>query len=335
MPRYFYLFITFFFLVQTSKGTIPLVKKNKQPKRIIRMCCAFGTKIKVFGLPFITLNKIVNVHTLGNHNYLNDKYENNGIIYTKKAGFIDIAHVRDQADWTAYLFQLLSKLPKEIYHEINLGQELGNKVIKIKIPENITKLDMINMAGNISYNLSTWHEIASWFGATKFPILNEKFSSFSFEDNFSNGLGVELGKQALISQLDYNLAMDSLLLNYLSEAHGASDNNSTEDAMLNIAQTYWNPQKSIPNKKLLVERNFNCSNKISPIVFEGDTVLPIEIAYQTSHLVNFKDIYTLHFKAGYRFPLKKVLPNKSDRLITSQDFEEIIAYIKAEIIHKI
>lgn len=309
----------------------PVIKKDKQPKRIIRMCCAFGTNIKVFGLPFITLNKIVNTTTLGNHQYLNGKTENNGIIYTEKAGFIDIAHVRDQADWTAYLYNKLIHLPKDATHTINLGKELGNKVLTITISSDLTENDILNIAGNIAYDLSTWHEIASWFGATQTPILNEKFSSFSFEDNFSNALGVYLGKQAILSPEEYNLAMDNLLISYLKDAKAALDDESTEHAMLSLAQNYWNPQKSVPNKKLLIERNFNASKTITPIVFSTSSVSPIVLSEITSNQTPFQSVYTLSFKTGYRFPLKKVFPEKEHRLISTEDFPSVIQYIKNDI----
>ena len=326
--------ILFFFLFIQSVLTIakePVIKKDKQPKRIIRMCCAFGTNIKVFGLPFITLNKIVNTTTLGNHQYLNGKTENNGIIYTEKAGFIDIAHVRDQADWTAYLYNKLIHLPKDTLHRIDLGKELGNKVLSITIPSNLSQNDILNIAGNIAYDLSTWHEIASWFGATQAPILNERFSSFSFEDNFSNALGIYLGKQAIQSPNAYNLAMDSLLLTYLKDANAAFDDESTEDAMLSLAHNYWNPQKSVPNKKLLIERNFNASKTITPIVFNTASVPSIVLPETTSNNIPFQSIYTLSFKTGYRFPLKKVFPDKINRLISTKDFPSVITYIKNDI----
>lgn len=331
MFRRFYIFVILNFLSLQALSTIPIIKKDKQPKRIIRMCCAFGTNIKVFGLPFFTLNKIVNINTLGNHQYLNGKTENNGIIYTKQAGFIDIAHVRDQADWTAYIYYQLSKMPKGVTQELQLGHELGKKVISIKIPLNSTENDLINIAGHISYQLATWHEIASWFGATKAPILNERFSSFSFEDNFSNALGVYLGTQALVSTEDYNQAMDRVLLRYLQEAEAATNDTITETAMLHLAQKYWNPQKSIPNKKLLLERNYNYSHRITPTVFEKQSVNPIELITSTEHQIPFSEVYTLTFQAGYRFPIKKVFPKREGRLIRTQDFTQIIEYIKTQV----
>ncbi len=319
-----------FALSYSANCKSPIITKDKQPKRIIRMCCAFGTHIKVFGLPFITLNKIVSPNNLGHHQYLNAKTENNGIVYTEYAGFIDIAHVRDQADWTAYLNNKISRLTKGESHKINLGKELGSKTLTITLPSDISKKDILNIAGNIAYDLSTWHEIASWYGATQAPILNEKFSSFSFEDNFSNALGVFLGKQAILSHHNYDVAMDSLILDYLNKAHAVKDNKSTEEAMLELASDYWNPQKSIPNKKLLIERNYNISKTILPIAFNIKTIQAIQFPEQTSNEIFFNDIYTLSFKTGYRFPLKKIFPNKTSRYIDTEDFSKIIDHIKKE-----
>jgi hypothetical protein len=40
---------------------------------------------------------------LGPHSYRRNVFERNGIVYTTKAGHIDIAHVRKFIDWTAFL----------------------------------------------------------------------------------------------------------------------------------------------------------------------------------------------------------------------------------------
>ena len=40
---------------------------------------------------------------IGKHGYRHSWWEQSGIMYTCKAGHIDMAHVRKTADWTAYL----------------------------------------------------------------------------------------------------------------------------------------------------------------------------------------------------------------------------------------
>jgi hypothetical protein len=62
------------------------------------------------GLPMIKVTQIISLDELGEHRYLGSQDEGNGIIYTATGGFIDIGHVRDQADWTAYLFLQIQAL---------------------------------------------------------------------------------------------------------------------------------------------------------------------------------------------------------------------------------
>jgi len=48
-------------------------------------------------------NKFIGVEEIGPHRYQYSFKEKVGIVYTDKAGHIDIGHLRKSADWTAYL----------------------------------------------------------------------------------------------------------------------------------------------------------------------------------------------------------------------------------------
>src|SRR4030042_43631 len=50
---------------------------------------------------------------LGPHRYWLDRTENNGILYTCRAGHIDIAHVRKAAHWTGFLAALTLECLRE------------------------------------------------------------------------------------------------------------------------------------------------------------------------------------------------------------------------------
>ena len=81
------------------------------PPRVIRTCCAFGSDLHLMIFPILKYTDITSVNLLGPHGYLGNAGEGNGIIYTRRGGFVDMAHLRDQADWTAYLYSriLLAK----------------------------------------------------------------------------------------------------------------------------------------------------------------------------------------------------------------------------------
>lgn len=89
------------------------------PPESLRPCCAFGFDLRVRAIgvpiPVYQIGNMLTLDTLGEHHY-NDSAlgavknlvglsdEHNGLIYTRRGGFIDIAHVRDTADYTFYLF---------------------------------------------------------------------------------------------------------------------------------------------------------------------------------------------------------------------------------------
>jgi len=183
---------------------LSLKKRDSPPPRIIRTCCSFGAEVKLMGVPGLKITEVIGVDALGNHKFLGDKKkrEGNGIIYTRNGGFIDMGHLRDQADWTAYLYNLIIKNKgKQI--DRGLGHEGGLKTLKIDVPINISEADARQLAGKIAYDLSVWHEIATWYGASSIPFVPERFSSFSVEDAYSNLLGVTLGIRAIESELPY------------------------------------------------------------------------------------------------------------------------------------
>ena len=87
-----------------------------------------------------------------------------------EVGFIDMAHLRDQSDWTAYLYTQILEHKKKGSLSIVLGREGGEKTLNVSIPSNLNNQDLINLAGKIAYDLSVWHEIATWFGASSIPV---------------------------------------------------------------------------------------------------------------------------------------------------------------------
>ena len=92
----------------------PVVSHLTAPESL-RPCCAFGYDLHVRAIgvpiPVYQIGNVLTLDTLGRHHY-NDSAlgavknlvglseEKNGLIYTRRGGFIDIAHVRDTADNT-------------------------------------------------------------------------------------------------------------------------------------------------------------------------------------------------------------------------------------------
>lgn len=168
--------------------------------------------------------------SLGKHSYswfsLSEK---DGIVYTCKAGHIDIIHVRISADWTAYLATKTFKhlMKKDTEFSFGMKVEPSDYFVKISYPENwedlplsgkekITKEISLLLGQYFTFTAVTWHEILTWFDFHCLGPLPEFPSAFSWEDSFSNLLGTYIGTKALTdTEHSYNeavtLALDKKL----------------------------------------------------------------------------------------------------------------------------
>lgn len=162
-----------------------------------------------------------NPNKLGKHSYYFNPFEVNGIVYTCKAGHIDITHLRWNADYTKYLSQKTYKtlLKKRRGFSFNVTWEPSTHKIEFSYPENWDDLsnqekekiaeEISFQAGPyISFNATLWHEIITWFG-TRFAGIEPEFNSaFSWEDIYSNLLGARLGLEAIKdTDYDYDTAL--------------------------------------------------------------------------------------------------------------------------------
>ena len=318
------------FIFPNGNGSItPFSRKvSDPPPRIIRTCCAFGSDLKISGIPFKRITEVTSLDEIGVHVYLGGKKEGNGIIYTEKGGFIDLGHLRDIADWTKYLYQeILSN--KGDYKEIVLGREGGKKTLNLWIPSDISNKDAANLAGRIAYDLSVWHEIGTWFGTSFIPFVPERYSAFSPEDQYSNLTGAVLGAEALTSGQPFELAMTGLVSDMLQDLKAVDTRQKTLDAMEAVVGDWWTRDMKLPSKKVLIKRYVNSDSTLIPWVVPslqvGD-LTPVSIpAYGDNHLA---EMYEINFKLNRKFPIKEIFPDRDDRCISQNDFPAMMAYIE-------
>ncbi len=106
----------------TAIHTAPTLGELPPPESL-RPCCAFGYDLHVraagIPIPMYQIGNVLTLGTLGKHHYNDSAFgavknllglseEQNGLIHTRRGGFIDIAHVRDTADNTFYLFNRIA-----------------------------------------------------------------------------------------------------------------------------------------------------------------------------------------------------------------------------------
>lgn len=166
---------------------------------------------------------------IGPHAYAYSPLETGGLVYTCRGGLLDIDHIRGAADNTRNLIQTVRRTLAEgkqgftfslsgenTRHKITIGypSEWQDRADKQEIIDDIA----FETGPYLAFNALIWHEIMTWFG-THFAGFEPEFNSaFSWEDNYSNVLGVHLAIDAMRdTQRDYNTAMTALLTEALRE----------------------------------------------------------------------------------------------------------------------
>lgn len=319
--------IIIFVLALPAFSTAPhltLEQIKNPPPKIIRICCAFGANIGYAGIPFAKRNDITSVDAIGPHKYMGDSRENNGLVYTHRGGFLDLGHLRDCADWTAYLYNLIQACKEDSsLSSIHLGFEGGSKSLLLKLPKELCDDEVAELAAKIAYDESVWHEISTWFGARYVPLLPERYSSFSPEDIYSNLMGTHLAIQAIESDMDYDEAMTFYLNKMLKDLDVVSTWDDTFNALEKVNKLWFDGDKRFPNKKVTIKRFLDTESALSP------WLIPEDKGVYTPYVLNkpdksYSDYYELQIKLNYHFPVKSMFADLNDRIITQKDFPVMI-----------
>ncbi len=154
--------------------------------------------------------KFIDFNDLGPHGYHHQPNEGNGIVYTCRAGHIDIAHVRACADWTKYIaerayacmragqaqFSFKSNVESSRHH-IDIGYAPDWMRLPPLQRDRLAWKAAVELGQYLIFTAATWHEILTWFGHRYLSPFPEFPSAFSWEDTFSNLLGTHLAGQVL------------------------------------------------------------------------------------------------------------------------------------------
>ncbi len=176
-------------------------------------------RVRLGALPcpgLFTLYNLANPDKLGVARYdsmprfLDDADEaGHGIIYTRRAGFLDLAHLRESMDWCWYAAHNVKPALRAGKTTLKIaGYDDSTFHLKFTYPSNwetlpaeekdaiITELS-IRIAQRVAFNAMTWHEITTWFGYRTTVIVPEQQSSFTYEDTISHLVGIQAGANAL------------------------------------------------------------------------------------------------------------------------------------------
>lgn len=320
-------------LVVTAIQAEPPVLQDQRffqsPPRIIRACCTFGVDLRLARMPFLTRTDVIDVQELGRHQFLGGHHETNGIVYTHRGGFIDIAHLRDVADWTGYLFHLIEQSAgNDEAWEWFLGDEGGEKTLRLIVPPTLDRAERAELAGMIAYDLGLWHEIGTWFGISSIPLVPERYSSFSPEDLYSNLLGSRLGVQAILSELDFEEAMTCLLEEILDSMEAVPSAEDTRLAMEAVEGLWWSREYSLPSGRVLLHHAFDRPAALTPLRLQEDEarIQPWVLAKANPALAEY---YLLYIELKRLFALAMTVCGKPYFQLTQHDLPHINSCIEA------
>lgn len=278
----------------------PVVSPLPAPQGL-RPCCAFGydlhAQVLDMPVPFYELDNVVTADGIGEHRY-NDSlllglvnlagigHEHNGIVYTSRGGFIDTAHVRDTADMTVWLFShLLPRLGQPF--TLRLEDELAERHVVFNAftpPETAGDRYALAawLAAHLAFQLAAWHEIAQWYGFESIPGFSEEVSAFSPEDLYSNLLGARIAVSLILDgQLAtskmYDAAMNKALHQALTQL-GAKPETITRFQFDMLDGKWWNSQRRVPEKYLVLHRNYDVSDSRLPTPVPGEKAVPLRLS---------------------------------------------------------
>ena len=339
----------------------------------LRPCCIFGNDVGVqvgrMKVPGYEVQNVLDISELGTHQYnkgtvalqprggerlISD--EASGVLYTCRGGFIDIAHVRDNADRTFYLVSQIARLAASGGTIPITGEGAERRiVIKPLDPHLVHAYGLREVATTLAewvdFQASIWHEITTWFGWSS-TAFSERPSAFSPEDLYSNLVGVKITgaivrRHAAPSELAYNRAVTALLKDALTKL-GPLPQEASRRAFEYVDGIWWDSTKRVPDNQLVRHRNFNIGPKLYPWKLvdaqpsdtlvaarkefdqacQGDwTPLGLSVPDRIGD-VPFREMATLEISPGALlvkngFPF----PNAGSKMVTQGDFPAIIATI--------
>lgn len=347
------------------------------PPSHVRPCCQLGMdqRVKVAGVqvPGYRRGNVISVEDLGHHSYDSGlialstddggmDVEKNGIVYTCRGGFVDIAHVRDYADWTFFMaLRIARSLPEGTTIEVP-GDGAMRRVVVKPLPRGLVAergrfAVAAVLAQWVIHRIAVWHEIASWYGWESVKGFSEKGSAFSPEDLYSNILGIKIAAALTEGPLprtrkDYDIAVDAWIPAVLRRLH-VLPRDDARAAMEGVDGLWWDSKKLLPDPTMVKRRNLDIGSRQTPWRLED--ALPSERMPQrvkaqcekagaplaltvpdTIGPVNIADLVTVEIEpekwaaeAGFRNP------RPDDRRLTQADFPALVEILRDDMRQKL
>lgn len=222
-------------------------------------------RARVGCLPFpgaLTLYSAATVEGLGEHSYRDGNGEvGRGIVYTVRGGFLDVAHIRNTADMTAYIHARVLYAMRAGWGCLRFrGQEPCVYTVELEYPASWAGLDgreraavideaALRLSQRLAVQVMTWHEILTWYGYKSTGLVSEVGSAFTYEDGPSHVVGALIAGEALRAArngggVGFDAHMTVLLAQTLEEL-GAVDKDGLSEAVAAVEGDWWESGKAL------------------------------------------------------------------------------------------
>ena len=324
------------------------VQRFLEPPKL-RPCCMLGydlrTTISNTSIP-VKVDNILYPNRLGTHSYrkLSVETEQTGLIYTCRGGIVDIAHIRDYADTTAYLYERI-RIVLGSGVLLPIPDEGGKRWILLRTfeeklsPEEHDELALL-LAERISFMMSVWHEIVTWYDYRSMEFFSERASAFSPEDLYSNLLGAKIGAEALRQGGNYDEQVTRILDEHV-HALVPLPNKHTKETLNVVDGIWWDSSKKIPDMRLIVRRNMEVGDTIAPwrvpdahspyCGSRKEKAALLDVPTVGPKNIRLEDLYEFRFTVDPKRVRTFLLPDGGEKWVTQADFPWIIENIRRDI----
>ena len=305
-----------------------------------RTCCAFASNLPLhLGSAHVPLRQgiVTSAQALGPHSYEGDaaSRETNGILFTRRGGFIDTGHMREWADLTAHLIVQLRPLLSRGEGSLRLPPRDAEIRVRVTspVPEPALASTSVLLARRIAFQISIWVEITQHYGHNVMRGAEEYFSSFTPEDLYSNLLGTELGTAALESSMPYDLAFDTLLANRLREMEVTSSSEARR-VLAALAGRWWRSGVPWPVPEIAIAHAFDIGPHVTPMLPPPDVAPPaapmvLDVPEVDAAGAPLTDLYRLEIVPDLRkLPL---FADSGFAVVTGDDLPRVVADVERAI----
>jgi len=272
-------------------------------------------RIRVGGLPYPGLTNYLALEQpemLGSHRYQRVRgwsdesaEESTSIVYTRHAGFIDLAHFRSTVDWVRYVYLVTldrlmtpetAKQPPLLWSWLGMDYRLDIQPAQdwLELPDDqrrpLARDAAAVLAQRLAVSISTWHEIGSWYGQMIVPPILEVRSAFTWDDTSSHVLAALVGASALATSQSHNPQdWDRTVTRELAKAMGSLgpvDSACQNEALAASRGIWWYDAQTLRRdfdtglqgpsaKRPWLVRGLSCADK--RVAVADPVVLPLQL----------------------------------------------------------